>query len=59
MITPMVKYQIADSFDISIGSNLFFSFAKNADGKIVGDKYTTFGLLDDKDAFFLKARFSF
>jgi len=59
MITPMVKYQIADSFDISVGTNLFFSFSENADGEIVSDKYTTFGLLDDEDSFFLKARFSF
>lgn len=59
LILPVLEYQIADSFDISVGANLFFSFAENADGEIVSDRYTTFGLLDDEDSFFLKARFSF
>ncbi|MBN2250961.1 MAG: hypothetical protein JW724_02660 [Candidatus Altiarchaeota archaeon] len=59
MVTPMVEYQMADSFTISVGANLFFSFAENADGEIVSNKFSTFGLLDDEDSFFLKARFSF
>jgi hypothetical protein len=59
MIMPMLEYHVADSFDISVGANLFFSFLENAGGEIVSDQYSTFGLVDDEDSFFLRARFSF
>lgn len=59
MILPVLEYQIADSFNVSFGASLFFSFLKNSSGEIVSDQYSTFGLVDDEDSFFLRARFSF
>ena len=59
MVKPMLTYQFTDALDISIGASLFFSFTKNADGEFVSDEYTTFGLLDDQDSFFARARFSY
>jgi hypothetical protein len=59
MLKPSLKYKFTDAFDIELGANLFFSMKENEDGDIDRDPYTTFGMVDDKDSFYLNLKYSY
>ncbi|MBN1699376.1 MAG: hypothetical protein JW881_17785 [Spirochaetales bacterium] len=59
MLRPSFTYKAADAFDIGAGANLFFSMKKDAGGDIVSDPYTTFGMLDEEDSFYIELKYSY
>lgn len=59
MLKPSLKYKFTDAFDIEAGANLFFSIKEDSNGDIVRDKYTTFGMIDDKDSFFINLKYCY
>ncbi|MBN2442872.1 MAG: DUF1302 family protein [Spirochaetales bacterium] len=59
MLKPALKYKFTDAFDIELGANLFFSMKEDTNDDLIRDSYTTFGMIDDKDSFFLKLKYSY
>ncbi len=59
LISPSLTYQAVDALDIELGANLFFSLQKNSEGEVVSDPYTSFGMADGMDQFYLKVQYSF
>ena len=59
MIRPAASYALGDAFDLDIGANLFFSLQESEEGGLESDPFTTFGVLDGQDHFFVECTYSF
>jgi hypothetical protein len=59
MIRPSASYAIGDAFDLDIGANLYFSLQESEDGGLKNDPFTTFGVLDGQDHFFVDITYSY